>query len=51
MKSVNAEALEFIVNALGATRVKLDLFLSKVPSDALREARAELKAEEGGGQS
>lgn len=46
-KVMNAEALEFTVNALGATRAKLDLYLSKIPPDALREARAELKAEGG----
>lgn len=50
-KTMNAEALEFTVNALGATRGKLEVFLSKVPSDALREARAEIKAEGGGGQT
>lgn len=49
-KKLNSEALEFTINALGATRAKLDFFLSKVPSDALREARAEIKAE-GGGES
>lgn len=48
VKVLNAEALEFTVNALGATRAKLDLYLSKLPPDALREARAELKAEGGG---
>lgn len=42
---MSAEALDFTVNALGATRAKLDVFLSKVPPDVLREARAELKAE------
>lgn len=51
VKALNAEALEFTVDALGATRGKLDLFLSKVPSDALREARAEIKAEGGSDQS
>lgn len=45
VKALNAEALEFTVNALSATREKLDLYLSKLPPDALREARAELKAE------
>eukprot|EP00752_Nemacystus_decipiens_P004151 g3799.t1 len=49
-KKLNAEALEFTINALGATRAKLDFFLSKVPEDALRDARAEIKAE-GGGES
>lgn len=50
-KKLNAEALEFTINALSATRAKLEFFLSKVPSDALREARAEIKAEGGGGES
>lgn len=49
-KKLNAEALEFTINALGATRAKLEFFLSKVPADALRDARAEIKAE-GGGES
>lgn len=49
-KKLNAEALEFTINALGATRAKLEFFLSKVPSDALREARAEIKSE-GGSES
>ncbi|CAN0124893.1 unnamed protein product [Pylaiella littoralis] len=44
-KKLSSEALEFTINALIATRAKLDLFLSKVPSDALREARAEIKSE------
>lgn len=47
MKAMNAEALEFTVNALGATRAKLDVYLSKLPSDALQEARAVIKAESG----
>lgn len=46
-KKLNGEALEFTINALGATRAKLEFFLSKVPSDALREARAEIKSEGG----
>lgn len=46
-KKLSSEALEFTINALVATRVKLDIFLSKVPSDALREARAEIKSEAG----
>ncbi|CAM9814213.1 unnamed protein product [Ectocarpus sp. 4 AP-2014] len=46
-KKLSSEALEFTVNALIATRAKLDLFLSKVPSDALAEARAEIKSESG----
>eukprot|EP00904_Undaria_pinnatifida_P010429 jgi/Undpi1/6516/HiC_scaffold_20.g08995.m1 len=47
-KKMNAETLEFTINALSATRGKLELFLSKVPTDALRDARAEIKAEGGG---
>ena len=46
-KKMNAETLEFTINALGATRGKLDFFLSKIPTDALRDARAEIKAEGG----
>lgn len=42
---LSAEALEFTINALAATREKLDVFLSKVPPEALRDARAELSAE------
>lgn len=49
-KKLSSEALEFTINALVATRGKLEFFLSKVPSDALREARAEIKSE-GGGES
>lgn len=44
-KKMNAETLEFTINALSATRGKLEFFLSKVPTDALRDARAEIKAE------
>ena len=47
---MSSEALEFTINALVATRAKLEFFLSKVPSDALSEARAEIKSE-GGGES
>lgn len=46
-KKMNAETLEFTINALSATRGKLEFFLSKVPTDALRDARAEIKAEGG----
>lgn len=46
-KKPNAETLEFTVNALDATRRKLDFYLTKVPSDALREARAEIASESG----
>lgn len=46
-KKPSAEALEFTVNALDATRGKLDFYLTKVPSDALQEARAEIAAESG----
>lgn len=44
---MSAEAREFAVNALGATREKLEEFLSKVPPDELRAARAALRNETG----
>ncbi|CAM9367108.1 unnamed protein product [Choristocarpus tenellus] len=40
---LSREALEFTIMALAATREKLELFLSKLPQQALAEARAELK--------
>lgn len=46
-KKMNAETLEFTINALGATRGKLEYFLSKIPRDALLEARTEIKGEAG----
>ncbi|CAM9250034.1 unnamed protein product, partial [Hapterophycus canaliculatus] len=46
-KRLSAEALEFTINALIATRGKLEIFLSKVPADALGDARAEIKSEGG----
>lgn len=46
--TLSAEALEFTVNALVATQEKLDVFLSKIPSEAVQEARAELAAEQKG---
>lgn len=49
-KKISAEALEFTINALIATRGKLEFFLSKVPADALVDARAEIKSE-GGSES